>query len=168
MIHISDAYKNISFLNKIEIKDNVIKVCTSGFFDPIHVGHIEYLELAKEFADKISIFYGKQSKLYVLVNTDNQAINKKGYCFMPMAERIKIVKSLKCVDDVKKVIDNDSTVCQTLLEFKPNFFVKGGDRIANNIPEAKICDELGVGLVYGLGDKIQSSSELVKKMKEIK
>ena len=128
--------------------------CVSGYFDPIHIGHIEYFKLAKQGADK----------LMVIVNNDEQAILKKGRAFMPVDERIKIIQELKCVDIVVKSVDLDRTVCKTLATVspKPTFFCNGGDQNNNSIPEAKICEELGIELLDGLGDKIQSSSWLIK------
>ena len=128
--------------------------CVSGYFDPIHIGHIEYFKLSKNVADK----------LMVIVNNDEQAILKKGKAFMPADERIKIIKELKCVDYVVKSIDTDRTVCKTLktVEPRPTFFCNGGDQNNNNIPESKICKDLGIILLDGFGDKIQSSSWLIK------
>ena len=128
--------------------------CVSGYFDPIHIGHIEYFKLAKQNADK----------LMVIVNNDEQAVLKKGRAFMPADERIKIIQELKCVDFVVKSVDLDRTVCKTLsvASPRPTFFCNGGDQNNNSIPEAAICLELGIELVDGLGDKIQSSSWLIK------
>lgn len=129
-------------------------VCVSGYFDPIHVGHLEYFKNAKKLGDK----------LMVIVNNDEQAILKKGKAFMPADERIKIIEEFECVDLVVKSIDVDRTVCQTLrtLEPKPDLFCNGGDQFNDIIPEAPICSERGIELVDGLGDKIQSSSWLIK------
>jgi cytidyltransferase-like protein len=128
--------------------------CVSGYFDPIHVGHIEYFKLSKKIADK----------LMVIVNNDEQAILKKGKPFMSVDERVEIIKELKCVDYVVKSIDVDRTVCKTLetINPRPTYFCNGGDQNNNSIPEAKICDELGIILCDGFGEKIQSSSWLIK------
>ena len=128
--------------------------CVSGYFDPIHIGHIEYFKLSKNIADK----------LMVIVNNDEQAILKKGRPFMPAVERIKIIQELKCVDIVVLSTDTDRTVCNTLatVEPKPTYFCNGGDQNNNSIPEAKICNELGIELRDGFGEKIQSSSWLIK------
>ena len=94
--------------------------CVSGYFDPIHKGHIEYFKLSKNIADK----------LMVIVNNDEQAILKKGKYFMPVDERIQIIKELKCVDYVIKSIDFDRTVCKTLetVTPRPTYFCNGGDQ----------------------------------------
>ena len=129
-------------------------VCVSGYFDPIHVGHIEYFKKSKKIGDK----------LLVIVNNDKQAILKKGKPFMPADERVKIIKELRCVDMVVKSIDIDRTVCKTLgtIEPKPDYFCNGGDQNNNTIPETDICVKRGIELRDGFGEKIQSSSWLIK------
>jgi rfaE bifunctional protein nucleotidyltransferase chain/domain len=131
-------------------------VVASGYFDPIHVGHIECLEKAKELGDK----------LIVIVNNDAQIKLKKGESFMSQDDRMKIVSSLKCVDEVFLSIDEDRSVCKSLEAIKPGIFAKGGDRTIDEIPETPICKELGIQIIDGLGEKIRSSSELVENSKE--
>lgn len=128
-------------------------VVASGYFDPIHVGHIEYLEMAAKLGDK----------LIVIVNNDNQAALKKGTPFMTEGDRLKIVSSLKCVDEVFLSIDEDPTVCRSLQAVSPDIFAKGGDRFVDEIPEATICKEIGAEIVDGLGMKIRSSSDYYNK-----
>ena len=127
-------------------------VCVSGYFDPIHVGHIEYFQRSKSIGDK----------LMVIVNNDHQAILKKGKEFMPFAERVKIIKELKCVDIVVESIDTDRTVCETLrtVSPKPHYFCNGGDQNNDTIPEAQVCRDFNIELRDGFGEKIQSSSWL--------
>lgn len=129
-------------------------VCVSGYFDPIHVGHLEYFKFSKKIG----------TKLMVIVNNDDQAILKKGKAFMPCDERIKIIEEFKCVDYVVKSIDTDRTVCETLrnVEPKPYYFCNGGDQNNNTIPEGSVCAERNIELRDGFGDKIQSSSWLIK------
>jgi cytidyltransferase-like protein len=129
-------------------------VCISGYFDPIHVGHLEYIKRSKELGDY----------LIVIVNNDHQASLKKGKSFMPDKERVEIVKAIRHVDQVVLSIDQDRTVRETLkiIEPRPHIFANGGDQNNLSIPEAPICEELGIDLVDGLGDKIQSSSWLIK------
>ena len=124
-------------------------VVTSGYFDPLHVGHLECLELAKQLGDK----------LIVIVNSDLQAKLKKGKSFMNEQDRMKIILALKCVDEVFLSIDKDKTQCESLRHLKPTIFAKGGDRTSTEIPEAKVCNELGVDIVDSLGAKIRSSSD---------
>ena len=129
-------------------------VCVSGYFDPIHIGHIEYFKKSKEIG----------TKLMVIVNNDEQAVLKKGKAFMPCDERVEIIRELKCVDIVVKSVDTDRTVCNTLatIEPKPDYFCNGGDQNNNTIPEGPICEKRGIELRDGFGDKIQSSSWLIK------
>ena len=126
-----------------------MKIVTSGYFDPLHVGHIECLELAKELGDE----------LIVIVNSDYQTRLKKGKSFMSEQDRMKIVSSLKCVDKVFLSIDKDKSICESLRYLNPDIFAKGGDRTSDEIPEAVVCKEMNIKIVDGLGKKIRSSSE---------
>ncbi len=117
----------------------------------LHIGHVECLELAKKLGDK----------LIVIVNNDKQAALKKGKEFMPFKERLEIVKALRCVDEVFASIDEDKTVCKSLEALNPDIFAKGGDRMAGEIPEGEVCRRLGIKIIDGLGEKIQSSSDLI-------
>jgi len=128
----------------------MIVVAVSGYFDPIHVGHLEFLKLAKQLGDK----------LVVIVNNDFQARIKKGKSFMNENDRVEIVASLKCVDEVFLSIDRDSSVCKSLEFIQPNIFANGGDRKLEEIPETKIMKKYGIKMVDGLGGKIRSSSDL--------
>tara|TARA_B100000073_G_C23341676_1_gene415150 strand:- start:47 stop:460 length:414 start_codon:yes stop_codon:yes gene_type:complete len=133
-----------------------MKVAVSGYFDPIHVGHIEYLELAKELG----------TELIVIVNNDHQCKLKKGSSFMNEKDRLKIVESLKVVDKAFLSIDRDRSVCDSVAAVKPDIFAQGGDRNFGEVPEAGVCKELGIKMVDGLGGKIRSSSDLTG-LKEI-
>jgi cytidyltransferase-like protein len=128
-------------------------VCVSGYFDPIHIGHIEYFKKSKEIG----------TKLMVIVNNDDQARLKKGRPFMPCKERMQLIEELKCVDIVVESIDTDRTVCNTLstVEPKPDFFCNGGDQNNNTIPEGPVCEARNIELRDGFGEKIQSSSWLI-------
>ena len=126
-------------------------ICVSGYFDPFHVGHLEYLEKSKKLGDY----------LFVIVNNDEQAKMKKGKSFMPEKERLKIIRSLKCVDSAIIAVDKDRTVCESLRIVCPDIFTNGGDQNNNTIPEISVCKELGIDLVDGMGEKIQSSSWLI-------
>lgn len=135
-----------------------ILVVTSGYFDPLHQGHLELFSRAKELG----------TKLIVIVNNDHQAKLKKGFSFMSEKERLAIVTSLSMVDKAVLSIDKDRTVCKTLESLKPNIFAKGGDSTFDNVPEKEICGKLGIRLALGLGDKIQSSSWLLKEFEKKK
>ncbi len=80
---------------------------------------------------------------------------------MPFKERLEIVKALRCVDEVFASIDEDKTVCKSLEALNPDIFAKGGDRMAGEIPEGEVCRRLGIKIIDGLGEKIQSSSDLI-------
>jgi cytidyltransferase-like protein len=132
----------------------------SGYFNPIHKGHIEYFNNAKALVDE----------LFVIVNNDHQRELKGSKEFQQEAERVFIVSSIKSVDRSFLSIDEDRTVCKTIekiaLDFGSEYelsFANGGDQNNNTIPERSICDQRGITLVDGLGDKIQSSSWLLKK-----
>ncbi len=133
-------------------------IIVSGYFDPIHIGHIEYLKLAKKLG----------RKLIVILNNDVQCILKKKRFFMSVDDRYIILKSLKFVNQVFVSIDYDATVCKSLNfianEFndKELIFAKGGDRFSYEIPEAEICKLNNIKIVDSLGDKIRSSSEFIK------
>lgn len=140
----------------MNMRNSKIIVCASGYFDPIHKGHIEYLKKAKELGDE----------LIVIVNTDRQAKKKKGYYFMEEEERALIVSSLKFVDSVILSMDEDLSVCKTLGYIKPDIFAKGGDKNEFNIPEKEVCDKNNIKIISKLGEKVQSSSWLLNKIKD--
>jgi cytidyltransferase-like protein len=135
-------------------------IIVSGYFNPIHKGHIEYFNNAKANGDK----------LIVIVNSDYQRALKGSKEFQKEEERVFIVSNIKSVDKVFLSIDRDRTVCQTIknvydqLSSEYNIaFANGGDQNNDSIPEKPICEELGVELIDGLGGKIQSSSWLLNK-----
>lgn len=140
----------------------MIKVLVSGGFDPIHIGHIELMSKARALGDW----------LIVALNNDNWLIEKKGFAFMPESERKAIIEALRYVDEViitkHPVSPSDMSVCRELEEIKPDIFANGGDRKPDNIPEYQLCDKLGIKMVFNLGEKVQSSSWLIKKAQEKK
>ena len=144
--------KNTKILKKKKV------VMISGGFDPIHIGHVRYIQEAKKLGDY----------LVVVLNNDNWLRNKKGVGFMEQKERKEIIEALACVDEV--IISfhpknpKDMSVCRELKKVKPNIFANGGDRFADNIPEFKVCNDLGIEMVFnvGRGGKVRSSSELLR------
>ena len=69
---------------------------------------------------------------------------------------------MKGVHTVVEADDDDGTICETLRKYKPDVFANGGDRTVGNTPEMKVCEELGITMLWGVGGgKIQSSSDLV-------
>tara|TARA_B100001248_G_C27226511_1_gene382761 strand:+ start:233 stop:658 length:426 start_codon:yes stop_codon:yes gene_type:complete len=125
-------------------------VAVSGYFDPLHVGHLEYFQLAKQLGDK----------LYVIVNNDVQAVLKKQTSFMNENDRLEIIKSLSIVDNAILSIDQDKSVSKTLEKIKPDIFGNGGDRIRGSILEEDTCIRNNIKIVDQLGKKIRSSSEI--------
>ena len=125
-------------------------VAVSGYFDPIHVGHLEFLELAKKLGDN----------LIVIINNNIQAELKKGSTFMDEKDRMEIVAALRCVDEVFLSIDTDKSVCKSLEHIKPDIFANGGDRSLDEIPETAVMKKYNIKMVDGLGSKIRSSSDL--------
>lgn len=132
-------------------------VITSGYFAPLHPGHLECLALAKKLGDH----------LIVIVNNDVQTKIKGSRHFMPEGDRLLIMGALKSVDSVFLSIDRDSSVCQSIEYIASRhlgcgiLFAKGGDRFASNVPEVALCAKLGIKIVDGLGGKIRSSSEIL-------
>lgn len=140
-------------------------VMVSGGFDPVHIGHVRMFKEASSFG-----------KVIVIANNDNFLINKKGYVFMPEAERIEILKSFRYVEDVFLSIDRDETVRKSIeeiwkkKEYKITAFCNGGDRVnKEDIPESKVCQKCGIEMIFNVGGhKIQSSSNLVDKRNDRK
>ena len=135
-------------------------IIVSGYFNPIHKGHLEYFNNAKALADK----------LFVIVNNDHQRELKGSKEFQDEKERMIIVSNIKAVDKSILSIDTDRTVCATIKMIAEQFgeefnlgFANGGDQNNDTIPERSVCEEMNVALIDGLGDKIQSSSWLLKK-----
>jgi cytidyltransferase-like protein len=134
-------------------------VIVSGYFNPLHKGHLDLFKKAKQMGDK----------LWVIVNSDFQRELKGSSEFMSDTERLEIVKAIKYVDYALVSSDRDRTQCYTLQQFHDMFsdrydliFANGGDQNNDTIPEKEVCERLGIELVDGLGDKIQSSSWLLK------
>lgn len=144
-------------------------VVVSGGFDPIHIGHIELMKEAKALGDR----------LVVIVNNDNWLTKKKGFVFMNENERKAVIEAVRYVDEVILTSHpenpSDMSVCAELEKIRPNIFANGGDRDKKDAdnstsslnPEQALCQKLGIELVFNVGKsgKIQSSSELVKKIK---
>ncbi|MEM1589958.1 MAG: adenylyltransferase/cytidyltransferase family protein [Candidatus Bathyarchaeia archaeon] len=135
--------------------EHMVTVFTSGFFDPIHRGHIALFKEAKGLGDR----------LVVHTHRDECCVKKKGYVFMPLEDRVEILRSIKYIDEVV-ICDSgcDLTVADFLEKLKPDIFAKGGDRTIENLPkkEVEICRKLGIKIVFNVGGgKIQSSSWII-------
>ncbi|MSU54315.1 MAG: hypothetical protein EXS48_00545 [Candidatus Staskawiczbacteria bacterium] len=140
-------------------------IITSGFFNPLHIGHVNLIKEAKELGDF----------LVVIVNNDEQVKLKGSIPFMLEQERMEIIKALRYADDVVLAIDNSSeggevpipkSLEMVVQKYEGEFiFAKGGDRNFDNIPESEknVCLKFNIKVVSNVGgDKIQSSSWLLK------
>ncbi len=140
-------------------KKKEVKVAVSGYFNPLHVGHLEMIERASKLGDK----------LIVIVNSDFQVKLKGRVPFMKEIDRIKIISALKYVDKVFLSIDKDLTVCKTLKKIKPDIFANGGDRKSiGDVPEFDVCQKYNIEMVDGLGRKIRASSVLIAEAIKLK
>ena len=135
-------------------------IIVSGYFNPIHKGHLEYFNTAKALTDE----------LFVIVNNDHQRALKGSKEFQQEDERMIIVSNIKAVNVAILSIDTDRTVCKTIQKIAKQYgtnydlvFANGGDQNNDTIPEKSICEAMGIKLLDGLGAKIQSSSSLLKK-----
>ena len=139
-------------------------VIVSGYYNPLHIGHINCFKKAKELGDF----------LIAIVNNDEQVKVKGSVPFMSEQERIKIIKALRYPDKVILSIDKDGSVSESLkmvAKLYPGelFFAKGGDRNVNNIPEKKLCENLNIKVINGVGGgKVQSSSQLINNIAKSK
>jgi len=137
-------------------------VLATGGFDPIHSGHIDYLDAAKRLGDK----------LVVGLNSDAWLDRKKGRAFMPFSERQRIIQSLYMVDMVIGFDDADDTAKDAIVQTRQHYpmkyveiiFVNGGDRKADNIPELSVPN---VNFIFGVGgeNKANSSSWILQEWK---
>ena len=134
-----------------------ITVAVSGGFDPIHIGHVRYLQEAKKLGDK----------LVVIINNDNWLRTKKGKNFMNEQDRKEIIEAFSCVDEVviteHGIDDEDRSVCKALEKVMPDIFANGGDRFADDIPEFIFCNDNNIEMKFnvGHGGKVRSSSSLL-------
>ena len=137
-------------------------VITSGYFNPIHPGHIECLELCKDLWDE----------LRVIVNNDEQVKAKTGKDepFQNETFRKRVVSSLKVVDETVLAVDKDGSVCESIKytsklikdkywEWTKIIFGKGWDRFAGNIPEVQVCEQLWIEIKDWLWAKTHNSSD---------
>lgn len=123
-------------------------VIVSGFFNPLHGGHLDMIEAAAKMGDK----------LVVVVNNDVQQIMKKDKIILTESNRARLMQALRLVDEVVISIDEDTTVIKTLemiAKLYPNdevIFANGGDRDSEKaVPETEICQKYDIKMVFGAG-----------------
>lgn len=141
-------------------------VLFSGYFNPIHAGHVEYAANARRLA-------GPDGLVYAIVNNDRQAILKKGYSFVPESDRLAVVDALKYVDKAFLSIDADRTVAKTIQMIcdqsidKPTHWFNEGDVTPDSpCPEEDVCRANGIEITYGGAPKVQSSSHIIEAIRK--
>lgn len=134
-------------------------VIVSGYFNPLHKGHIDFFKKARFRGDR----------LIVIINNDRQRKLKGSKEFQLEDERLFILEHLYIIDECFLSVDLDLTVNETIKKIYYLFsyyydlvFANGGGQNNDTIPERSVCDELGIELLDGLGEKIQSSSRLLE------
>lgn len=131
-----------------------VAVIVSGYFSPLHVGHLDMIEAAAALGDK----------LVVIVNNNAQQVAKKGKLIIDETDRLRLVQALGVVDEAIIAVDDDRTVCQSLkVVAEANgdhelIFANGGDRKPEFVPEAEVCDQYGIRLEYGVGGENKADS----------
>lgn len=140
------------------------RVIVSGFFNPLHGGHLDLIETAKEMGDH----------LIVIVNNDIQQMTKKGKIILDENNRARLMAALKQVDEVIIGVDPEdpkwpSTKTLEMIANKyPDdelIFCNGGDRVNPDGlpgPEAEMCRKKGIKMVFGVGgaEKADSSTRI--------
>ena len=134
-------------------------VIVSGFFNPLHGGHLDMIEAATKLGDR----------LIVVVNNDQQQVEKKGKVILQETSRARLLRALRMVDEVVIALDKDMTVIETLAFLASQspddelVFANGGDRdSARVVPEAEVCEKYDIQMVFGVGgdNKKDSSTRI--------
>jgi cytidyltransferase-like protein len=130
-------------------------VILSGYFNPLHGGHLDMIEAGAAMGDK----------LIVIVNNDKQQLLKKGKVILEQQNRARLIEALGVVDEVMISVDEDSSVIETLRLVRQKYpddeliFGNGGDRVSDRVtPESGICKELDIAMVYGVGGSSKADS----------
>lgn len=127
-------------------------VTTNGCFDLMHVGHLRYLQAAKNLGDL----------LVVGVNSDNSVRELKGERrpLIPADERAEMLAGLDCVDYV--VIFPELDPISLLSELKPDIHVKGGDYTIEQVIERQVVEENGGRVIVGLNIEGKSTTNVIQ------
>jgi cytidyltransferase-like protein len=131
------------------------RVIVSGFFNPLHGGHLDMIEDAAARGDY----------LIVVVNNDRQQMLKKRRIILDEDNRLRLIRALRLVDEAVLAVDDDPPVSETLRLIAGRYpddelvFANGGDRDSDRvIPETAVCQELGIRTVFGVGGPKADSS----------
>lgn len=135
-----------------------VAVIVSGYFSPLHVGHLDMIEAAAGLGDR----------LIVIVNNNDQQVAKKGKLIIDEQDRLRLVRALRLVNDAFIAVDQDRTVSESIRLAATKYpdhrliFANGGDRKPEFVPESTVCLECGVEMVFGVGgdEKVDSSSRI--------
>lgn len=135
------------------------KVIVSGGFDPIHTGHLDMFKQASKYGDVI-----------IALNSDVWIVKKKGRTFMEWEDRSRILKAFSIVSEVINFKDDKvgtaNNAIKKVRKMYPKediYFANGGDRVAENVPEAKACEKAKAVMIWGIGGlKTRSSSLLLE------
>jgi glycerol-3-phosphate cytidylyltransferase/D-beta-D-heptose 7-phosphate kinase/D-beta-D-heptose 1-phosphate adenosyltransferase len=134
-------------------------VIVSGFFNPLHGGHLDMIEAAARLGDR----------LIVIVNNDVQQVIKKGKVILDQQNRARLLGALRDVDEVMIAVDDDPTVIESLRAVAQKYpddelvFANGGDRDSEKVtPETEICHEYAITMLFGVGgtEKADSSTRI--------
>lgn len=140
-------------------RDRPVGIIVSGYFSPLHVGHLDMIDDAA----------GRGDEVIVIVNNNEQQRRKKGRVIMDEADRLRIVQALRAVDHARIAVDDDRTVSATLARIAADYpdhrlvFANGGDRTSGEVvPEAAVCAAHGIEMVFDMGgtEKADSSSRI--------
>ncbi|MEM8922231.1 MAG: adenylyltransferase/cytidyltransferase family protein [Actinomycetota bacterium] len=129
-------------------------VVVSGFFSPLHDGHLDMMEAAAELGDT----------LVVIVNNNAQQVAKKGKVIIDETSRLRVVNALRIVDDAFIAVDDDRTVSASLAQVARKYdghqviFANGGDRAPGFVPEQPTCEEHGIEMRFGVGGENKADS----------
>jgi len=134
-------------------------VVLSGYFNPLHGGHLDMIEDAASMGDRV----------IVIVNNDKQQVIKKGKVILPESNRARLLSALRDVDEVVISVDEGPPVIETLRLVRSKYpddeiiFANGGDRDSQKVtPETPVCEELNIDMVFGVGgsEKADSSTRI--------